>query len=220
MISLGVLQHCRQPNEAEFFQNNTSHEAIEAQVHHAPDVAWPNDWSPLLLQERGALREVHIQPFMRSIRTISDLALRYSWSSYHPAALLWRVSHWSTRDRFAFLANLSDEKGIPAFQWHAIIPPIYLLAWMHFLRTFAMNTSNKDKDLALQDVLPLFHNQSIEMPFRFLTDQEVLQVSGLSQNFANIRNLAICSRLARLGPSLAILFTPNLLALQLAHQRT
>ena len=163
---------------------------MEVQVHHAPDVAWPNDWSPLLLQERGALREVHIQPFMRPIRTNSDLALRYSWSSYHPAALLWRVSYWSARDRFAFLANLSDEKGIPAFQWHASIPPIYLLAWMHFLRTFATNTSNKDKDLALQDALPLFHNQSIEMPFRFLTDQEVLQVSGLSQNFTNIRNFS------------------------------
>ena len=173
-----------------FFQNNTSHETMESQVHHATDVAWPHDWSPLLLQERGALREVHIQPFMRSIRTISDLALRYSWSSYHPAALLWRVSYWGSRDRFAFLANLSDEKGIAAFQWRAIIPPIYIPAWIHFLRAFATNTSNKDKDLALQDVLPLFHNKSFEMPFRFLTDQEVLHVSGLSQNFANVRNFS------------------------------
>ena len=173
-----------------YFQNNTSHETRESQVHHAADVAWPNDWSPLLLQDRGALREVHIQPFMRPIRTISDLALRYSWSSYHPAALLWRISYWNSRDRFAFLANLSDEKGIPAFQWSTMIPPIYISAWMHLLRVFAANTSNKDKDLALQDVLPLFHNQCIEMPFRFLTDQEVLQVSGLSQNFASVKTFS------------------------------
>ena len=156
-------------------------------MHH---VAWPKDWSPLLFQERGALREVHIQPFVRPIRTISDLALRYSWSSYHPTALLWRISYWNSRDRFAFLANLSDEKGIPAFQWNAIIPPIYISAWMHLLRVFATNTSNKDKDLALQDVLPLFHNNSIEMPFRFLTDQEVLHVSGLSQNFATVKKFS------------------------------
>ena len=127
---------------------------------------------------------------MRPIRTISDLALRYSWSSYHPTALLWRISYWNSRDRFAFLANLSDEKGIPAFQWNAISPPIYISAWMHLLRVFATNTSNKDKDLALQDVLPLFHNNSIEMPFRFLTDQEVLHVSGLSQNFATVKKFS------------------------------
>ena len=170
-----------------FFQNNTSHEQHEAQVHYAADLSWPAEWSPLLLQERGTLREVHLQPFMRPIKTISDLALRYSWSSYHPAALLWRISHWGSRDRFAFIANLSDEKGIPSFQWSALIPPIYVPAWMHLLKVFTTHSSNKDKDLALQDVLPLFHNQSIELPFRFLTDQEVLQVSGLSQNFAMIK---------------------------------
>ena len=173
-----------------FFQNNTSHEKKESQVHHTADLAWPDDWSPLLFQERGALREVHIQPFMRPIKTISDLALRYSWSSYHPTALLWRISYWNSRERFADQANLSDEKGIPAFQWSTIIPPIYIPAWIHLLQVFATNSSNKDKDLALQDVLPLFHNQSIDLPFRFLTDQEVLQVSGLSQNFASVKKFS------------------------------
>ena len=127
---------------------------------------------------------------MRPIKIISDLALRYSWSSYHPTALLWRISYWDSRERFAFLANLSNEKGIPAFQWSTRIPPTYIPAWMHLLKVFAMNFSNKDKDLALQDVLPLFHNQSIEVPFRFLTDQEVLQVSGLSQNFARVNKFS------------------------------
>ena len=37
--------------------------------------------------------------------------------------------------------------------------------------------------------LPLFHNSSIRVPFRFLTDTEVLQVSGLSRNFATISRL-------------------------------
>ena len=182
-----------------FFQNNITHDTSESQVHHAADLDWPDDWSPLLLQERGVLREVHIQPFMRPIRTISDLALRYSWTSYHPTALLWRISYWISRDRFASLANLSDEKGIPAFQWSTMIPPIYIPAWMHLLRVLTTNTSNKDQDLALQDVLPLFHNRSIELPFRFLTDREVLQISGLSQNFASIKkfNYLLTSRAIR-----------------------
>ena len=172
------------------FQNNTSHEKYDAQVHHAPDLAWPDDWSPLLLCERGTLREVPLQPLMRPIALISDLALRYSWSSYHPSALLWRISYWSSRERFALLANLSDEKGIPAFQWSTMIPPIYIPAWMHLLKCFATHSSNKEKDVALQDVLPLFHNRSVEAPFRFLTDQEVLQVSGLSQNFARVNKFS------------------------------
>ena len=169
-----------------FFQNNTSYESQDLQVHCAADLAWPTDWSPLLLYERGILREVHLQPFMRPLRTISDLAIRYSWSSYHPTALLWRVSQWGSRDRLAHLANLSDDKGIPAFQWSSMLPPIYLKAWLHLLKVFTGNSTNKEKDIALQDVLPLFHNRNIELPCRFLTDQEVLQVSGLSQNFATV----------------------------------
>ena len=31
-----------------FFQNNSSHEKKEAQVHRSADLAWPDDWSPLL----------------------------------------------------------------------------------------------------------------------------------------------------------------------------
>ena len=123
---------------------------------------------------------------MRPIAVLSDLALRYSWSSCHPSALLWRVSHWHTRDRFAALANLTTDNGTPSFQWASFIPPVYLTAWMHLLRCFATEASNTEKDAALRDVLPLFHNQSIHLPFRFLTD--LLQISGLSQNFANITN--------------------------------
>ena len=169
-----------------FFQNNTLHESLDAQVYHPPDLAWPEDWSPLVIREGSILRDVYLQPFMRPIEIISDLALRYSWSSYHPSALLWRVSHWHSRDCLAALANLSADNGTPSFQWASFIPPIYLSAWMRLLRCFSTKTSNKEKDEALQDVLPLFHNPSIDLPFRFLTDQEVLQVSGLSQNFTKM----------------------------------
>lgn len=191
------------------------HEKYDAQVYHADDLNWPEDWSPLLICERGVLREVHLQPFMRPIAVVSDLALRYSWSSYHPSALLWRMSYWSSRERFAFLANLSDEKGIPAFQWSTIIPPIYLPAWMHLLKCFAMGSTNKEKDVALQDVLPLFHNQNIEVPFRFLTDQEVLQVSGLSQNFANVSKFSYLLTSRTVRSFVAISFHPKLVSIAL-----
>ena len=154
---------------------------------------------------------------MRPIKTISDLALRYSWSSYHPTALLWRISYWNSRERFAFLANLSDEKGIPAFQWSTIIPPIYLPAWMHLLKAFATNASNKDKDLALQDVLPLFHNRSIDLPFRFLTDQEVLQVSGLSQNFARVNKFSYLLTSRTIRSFIGNSFHPKLVSIAIGN---
>ena len=120
---------------------------------------------------------------------LSDLALRCSWSGYHPSALLWRFSHWHTKDCFATVANLTSDNGIPNFQWDSFIPPMYRTAWIHLLKCFATGAPNPEKDAALRDVLPLFHNPGIQLPFRLLTDQEVLQVSGLSQNFGNIVHL-------------------------------
>ena len=159
------------------------------QVIPIADLEWTQDWSHLLRFERGTLREVPLQPFMRPIAVLSDLALRYSWSSYHPSALLWRISHWHTKESFAMIANLSSDNGIPNFQWNSIIPPIYRTAWRYLLKCFATGAPNSEKDAALRDVLPLFHNSSIHLPFRLLTDQEVLQVSGLSRNFESIVHL-------------------------------
>ena len=126
---------------------------------------------------------------MRPIAVLSDLALRYSWSSYRPSALLRRISHWRTKEGLAMIANLSTDNGIPNFHWNSIIPPIYQTAWRYLLKCFAAGAPNSEKDAALRDVLPLFHSGSIQLPFRLLTDQEVLQVSGLSRNFQNIVHL-------------------------------
>lgn len=126
---------------------------------------------------------------MRPIEVVSDLAIRYSWSGYHPSALLWRISFWQFYDRFATLAKMTTDSSIPDFNWATIIPSVYLQAWLRLLRCFSSKASNREKDEALQDVLPLFHNRSIDLPFRFLTDQEVFQVSGLSNNCANITKL-------------------------------
>ena len=55
------------------------------------------------------------------------------------------------------------------------------------------SSTNPEKDAALRDVLPLFHTKSIQLPFRFLTDQEVLQIAGLSNNFACIKRALVMS---------------------------
>ena len=69
-------------------------------------------------------------------------------------------------------------------------PAIYYPAWRRFLSCFYNKTSsNPEKDAVLRDVLPLFHNSRKRVPFRFLSDSEVLQISGLSRNFATISRL-------------------------------
>ena len=173
-----------------FFQNNTHHDTVDAQVWCQEDLHWPADWKPLSIHDKGKFRDVFIKPFMRPLDVLSDTALRYSWTSYHPAALLWRISDWHTHERFAVLAKMFTDSSVPAFQWSDFIPAIYYPAWRGFLSCFYNKTSsNPEKDAALRDVLPLFHNSSIQVPFRFLTDSEVLQVSGLSRNFGNISRL-------------------------------
>ena len=173
-----------------FFQNNILHDTADAQAWCHEDLQWPADWKPLSIHDKGKFRDVFIKPFMRPLEVLSDIALRYSWTSYHPAALLWRISYWHTHERFAVLANMFTDSSVPAFQWSDFIPAIYYPAWRRFLSCFYSKTSsNPEKDAALRDVLPLFHNSSIQVPFRFLTDSEVLQVSGLSRNFATILRL-------------------------------
>ena len=173
-----------------FFQNNILHDTVDSQVLCQEDLQWPADWKPLSIHDKGKFRDVFIKPFMRPLEVLSDTALRYSWTSYHPAALLWRTSYWHTHERFAVIANMFTDSSVPAFQWSDFIPAIYYPAWRRFLSCFYNKTSsNPEKDAVLRDVLPLFHHSSIRVPFRFLTDTEVLQVSGLSRNFATISRL-------------------------------
>ena len=173
-----------------FLQNNILHDTVDSQALCQEDLQWPADWKPLSIHDKGKFRDVFIKPFMRPLEVLSDIALRYSWTSYHPAALLWRTSYWHTHERFAVIANMFTDSSVPAFQWSDFIPAIYYPAWRRFLSCFYNKTSsNPEKDAVLRDVLPLFHNSSIRVPFRFLTDSEVLQVSGLSRNFATISRL-------------------------------
>ena len=111
-----------------FFQNNTVYEGLDAQVPPVADLEWTQDWSPLVRFERSTLREVPLQPFMRPIAVLSDLALRYSWSSYYPSALLWRISHWHTKEGLAIMATSPPTmeyptfSGMPSFHRFIVLP--------------------------------------------------------------------------------------------------
>ena len=201
-----------------FFQNNILHDTVDSQALCQEDLQWPTDWRPLSIHDKGKFRDVFIKPFMRPLEVLSNIALRYSWTSYHPAALLWRTSYWHTHERLAMIANMFTDSSVPAFQWSDFIPAIYYPVWRRFLSCFYNKTSSHpEKDAVLRDVLPLFHNSSIRVPFRFLSDSEVLQVSGLSRNFATISRLKHVLHSQTISPLLVTPFIPSLSALPLAR---
>ena len=101
-----------------FFQNNLLHDTIDSQVFCHDDLHWPDDWKPLAIHDKGKFRDVFIKPFMRPLEVLSDVALRYSWTSYHPAALLCRISYWHTHERFAVHISLLA----PATKEHCRLP--------------------------------------------------------------------------------------------------
>lgn len=64
-----------------FFQNNAQHESHEAQAYHPADLAWPDDWSPLVMHERGILRDV-------SSRSLLGSSVILLWGTAGPAITL------------------------------------------------------------------------------------------------------------------------------------
>eukprot|EP00438_Fugacium_kawagutii_P029200 Skav229535 [mRNA] locus=scaffold568:12140:14902:+ [translate_table: standard] len=137
------------------------------------------DWGPLLFKRQGRLIAIPSQPFMKPRARINGQVVRYSWSSYHPTSLLYHYPSFGGPDKFASMCKLNPLQQIPfGLPWNTIIPPLYKDAWANFLR--GINTYNNDeKDQVVDAVLPLFHNPNIWVPFRVMTDQEALQISGL-----------------------------------------
>ena len=127
-----------------FFQNNILHDTVDSQALCQEDLQCPADWKPLSIHDKGKFRDVFIKPFMRPLEVLSDTALRYSWTSCHPAALLWRTSYWHTHERFAVIANMFTDSSVPAFQWSDFIPAIYYPAWRRFLSCFYNKTSSRE----------------------------------------------------------------------------
>ena len=160
-----------------FFRNFQDQEDLQHAV--LTKITFKEGWGPLLTVD---LQEIPFEPFMRPRATLTDVSCRLSWSSYHPNSLVWHYTAFGGKAQFAAQAKITKGQTLPQLQWEKVIPSYFLHSWQNFLRKMIYGTSTKERDEAIEKVLPLFHNPAINVPFRILT----LQVAGLDSFFDKV----------------------------------
>ena len=164
-----------------FFRNYQDQEDLQHIV--LAKLSFHTGWGPLLTIDS---QEVPFEPFMRPRAILTDVSCRLSWSSYHPNSLVWHYDTFGGKAQFAAQAKISKGQTLPQLPWERVIPSYFLHSWLDFLRKMVYCHSIKEKDAAIERVLPLFHNPAIFVPFRILTADEVLQVAGLDTFFDKV----------------------------------
>ena len=164
-----------------FFRNYQDQEDLQHTV--LTKLNFHTGWGPLLTIDS---QEVPFEPFMRPRAILTDVSCRLSWSSYHPNSLVWHYDAFGGKAQFAAQAKISKGQALPQLPWERVIPSYFLHSWLNFLRKMLYCPSIKEKDAAIERVLPLFHNPAIVVPFRILTANEVLQVAGLDSFFDKV----------------------------------
>ena len=164
-----------------FFRNYQDQEDLQHTV--LTKLSFHTGWGPLLTIDS---QEVPFEPFMRPRAILTDVSCRLSWSSYHPNSLVWHYDAFGGKAQFAAQAKISKGQAFPQLPWERVIPSYFLHSWLNFLRKMLYCPSIKEKDAAIERVLPLFHNSAIVVPFRILTANEVLQVAGLDSFFDKV----------------------------------
>ena len=153
-----------------FFRNFDDIEDIEL-----PTLVFGHDFGPLVDQ---CGNNVPFAPLLRTREVLPYGMLRSSWTLYQPHALVWNYAFWNGRTSFGKACQLGPSK-IPNLKWEQIIPPPFLKAWIKFLQVCENRSiRGKDMDAIISPLLPLFHCQCYNIPFRVLTE-EVTALSGL-----------------------------------------
>ena len=166
-----------------FFFQNVSVPRQPLQV--AAQRPFPQGWGPLPFYEGNKLQFVTAKVFMRPREEINDGLVQRSWSAYHPYSL---VFFGSVHD-LAAAARISKTCQTPQLPWTKIMPHMFLAAWNRFLKViFNFNSTFREKDNAIFEVLPLFHNPHVRLPFRLITPEEAACISGISHSFAHAKS--------------------------------
>lgn len=151
------------------------------------------DWGPLLSYEDGKISPIEIQPFMRPRDQLDIDLIRLSWSSYHPASLLYHYPTFGGKEAFARTCNLRQTNVPLRIKWDRYIPHTYIKQWVRFL-SLINSKDNIVKDEVIEDIL-----SDCSLTVKCFKSQE-------SVLFLNIfRRRIICLMILILGRLLAIL---------------
>ena len=154
-----------------FFRNYDDVEEIEF-----PTLVFDHVFGPLVDQSGN---NVPFAPLLRTREVLPYGMLRSSWTLYQPHALVWDYSFWNGRSDFGKACKLGASK-VPNLSWEQIVAPPFLRAWYKLLQVCeSRNVRGRDMDAIVSPLLPLFHCQRYQTPFRILTEKEVAALSGL-----------------------------------------
>ena len=158
-----------------FFRNFDDVENIPS-----PTLVFGDHFGPLLRQN-GEM--IPLAPLLRTRDTLPNGIMRASWTLYQPHALVWNYAFWNGKANFAKKMAVGT-KNIPQCQWESIIPPPFLEQWKAFLELLSShNFQGSDVDAIVLPLVPMFHTEAYNLPFRILKEQEVIQLSGLQDFF-------------------------------------
>ena len=145
---------------------------------------YDSPWGPLLRCDNSI---VPAEPFMRPRENINDIMQRLSWTSYHPSSLLWNYDYFGGRTNFARACQIPPKGRFPRLDWSQIIPFYFQDAWKKFILAMQLGSTTDQKDAAIDGILPLLHNPALQMPFRLMTEDELLRTAGLSGYFEQVQ---------------------------------
>ena len=144
---------------------------------------YDSPWGPLLRSDNSI---VPAEPFMRPRENVNDIMQRLSWTSYHPSSLLWNYDYFGGRTNFAQACQIPPKGRFPRLDWNKFIPFYFQDAWKKFLLAMHSGSTTDQKDAAIDGILPLLHNPALQMPFRLMTEDELLRTAGLSGYFEQV----------------------------------
>ena len=144
---------------------------------------YDSPWGPPLRSDNSI---VPAEPFMRPRENVNDIMQRLSWTSYHPSSLLWNYDYFGGRTNFAQACQIPPKGRFPRLDWNKFIPFYFQDAWKKFLLAMQSGSTTDQKDAAIDGILPLLHNPALQMPFRLMTEDELLRTAGLSGYFEQV----------------------------------
>ena len=153
-----------------FFRGHEDTERVNVDSQY-----FPEGWGPLLGKNHLV---IPLSPLLRT--RSSDLygIYRSSWTLYQPKGLVWH---------YGFLVLLL----ISALLLRILVvkPPPFLELWIAFINGLSRGKpSVADLDKLVQQLVPLFSCSTFEVPFRVVSPQEAVKLSGLATHWNRICN--------------------------------
>ena len=160
-----------------FFRAHSDCQTIQESQQLCPKQGGP------LIAKNG--QPITLPPLLRTRDLLPFEVCWSSWTLYQPCALIWDYDFWGGSEAFSKKVALAHGK-VPQTRWEEIIPPPFQIPWKKFLLLLQGSGGNSSSfDEVIKQLIPMFNGSQIRLPVRILDELEVLQLSGLEEQWAN-----------------------------------